>query len=419
MNAFSNLRPRFWLCCCGLLLAVIASSAADWPQWRGPTRDGQVTGTHWPSSLKGESLKQLWRAELSPSYSGPIVVSNFVFTTETKDKRVEIVRAFNRATGQALWQAEWAGAISVPFFAKANGDWIRSTPACDGQRLYVAGMRDVLVCLAVQDGKELWRYDFVKELQTPPPSFGFVCSPLLDDGHVYVQAGASFVKLEARTGKLVWRTLTDGGGMYGSAFSSPSIATLDGVRQLLVQSRSKLAGVSLVDGAVLWSQATEATQGMNILTPVAYSNIVFTSTYGGKTIGFRVQRSADQWQVAPAWTHKAQGYMTTPVVIGGIAYTQLRSQRAMAIDLLSGKELWTTSESFGKYWSLVAQGQKVLALDERGTLYLFNARPEKFDLLDSRKISAAESWAHLAVCGDELFVRELNALVAYRWSSAP
>lgn len=400
------------------MLAFVAS-AADWPQWRGPTRDGQVSGTHWPSSLKGDALKQLWRVELAPSYSGPIVVSNFVFTTETKDKRLEIVRAFDRVTGKELWKKEWEGAISVPFFAKANGDWIRSTPACEGQRLYVAGIRDVLVCLDVNDGKELWRYDFVKELKTAPPSFGFVCSPLLDGDHVYVQAGASFAKLEAKTGKLVWRTLEDGGGMYGSAFSSPSIATLDGVRQLLVQSRAKIAGVSPEDGTVLWSQPTEATQGMNILTPVTHSNIVFTSTYGGKTIGFRVQRADGKWQVAQAWTHKAQGYMTTPVVVEGVAYNHLRSQRAMAIDLLTGKELWTTKESFGKYWSLVVQGKKVLALDERGTLFLFNVNPEKFELLDSRKIAGAETWAHLAVCGDELFIRELNALVAYRWQSVP
>jgi len=412
MKLFPNPGPLFLL---SLGLLPLVTPAADWPQWRGPTRDGQVSGTHWPSSLKGDVLKQLWRVELAPSYSGPIIVSNFVFTTETKDKRVEIVRAFDRSSGKELWQTDWEGAISVPFFAKANGDWIRSTPACDGQRLYVAGIRDVLVCLDVNKGKELWRYDFVKELKTPPPSFGFVCSPLLDDGHVYVQAGASFAKLEAKTGQLVWRTLTDGGGMYGSAFSSPAMATLDGARQLLVQSRTKIAGVSPADGTVLWSQPTQATQGMNILTPVVYSNIVFTSTYGGKTIGFRVQRADGLWQVEPAWTHKAQGYMTTPVVVAGVAYTHLRSQRAMAIDLLTGKELWTTTESFGKYWSLVAQGKRILALDERGTLYLFNAEPEKFDLLDSRQVSEADSWAHLAVCGNELFVRELNALVAYRW----
>ena len=77
-----------------------------------------------------------------------------MFTTETKDKKFEVVTAFDRKTGKELWRAQWEGAMTVPFFAKANGDWIRATPACDGESLFVAGMRDVLVCLDAQTGKE-------------------------------------------------------------------------------------------------------------------------------------------------------------------------------------------------------------------------------------------------------------------------
>ena len=125
----------------------------------------------------------------------------------------------------------------MPFFAKANGDWIRSTPAVAGERLFVAGMRDVLVCLDTRDGKQLWRKDFVKQLGTPLPNFGFVCSPLVDGMAVYVQAGASLIKLDKTTGEILWRSLKDEGGMGGSAFSSPIITTLAGERQLVVQTR--------------------------------------------------------------------------------------------------------------------------------------------------------------------------------------
>jgi outer membrane protein assembly factor BamB len=305
----------------------------------------------------------------------------------------------------------------VPFFAKSNGDWIRSTPALDGDRLYVAGMRDVLVCLDARDGKEVWRKDFVKELKTPLPDFGFVCTPLVDGDAVYVQAAAGFVRLDKLTGEVVWRTLADQGGMWGSAFSSPSIATLAGQRQLLVQTRDQLAGVNLADGKVLWSQPIEAFRGMNILTPVAYHDTLFTSAYGGKTIGLKVAQAGGKFEVTQAWTHKAQGYMSTPVVINGIAYEHLKSQRLMAIEVETGRELWTASEGFGKYASLVAQGDRILALDQRGVLYLLRANPKQFDLLDKRRLSDAESWAHLAAAGEELFVRELNALTAYRWKA--
>lgn len=403
----------------GLVTLLIAAdlSAADWPQWRGPQRDGHFTGPTWPDKLDTNHLRQTWRVELGPSYSGPVVSGGRVFTTETKDKRIEVVTAFDRQSGQQLWRVEWPGALSVPFFAKANGDWIRATPACDGESLFVAGMRDLLVCLDVQSGKERWRVDFVKTLESPAPDFGFVCSPLLDDDFLYVQAGASFVKLNKRTGELVWRTLKDDGGMWGSVFSSPTVATLQGQRQLIVQTRAKLAGVNPADGKVLWEQPVEAFRGMNILTPVVQGDTLFTSTYGGKTIGFKVARTDNKFTVTEAWQHKAQGYMSTPVVIDGVAYTHLKSQRAMAIEVATGKELWTTSESFGKYWSLVASGDRVLALDQRGELLLFRANKEKFDLVDRRKLTNAETWAHLALADNQLLVRELNALAAYTWST--
>ena len=394
--------------------------AADsgWPQWRGPQRDGQFTGPAWPEKLDTNHLQRTWRVELGPSYSGPIVSGDRVFTTESKDKKFEVVTAFDRKTGKEIWRAQWEGAMTVPFFAKSNGDWIRATPACDGESLFVAGMRDVLVCLDAQSGKERWRFDFVKKLEAPAPDFGFVCSPLVEGEFVYVQAGASFVKLNKRSGELVWRTLTDQGGMNGSVFSSPIFAEFAGKRQLVVQTREKLVGVDPADGKVLWEQSVEAFRGMNILTPVAYKDTIFTSTYGGKTIGFKVAQSDGKFTVTEAWKHKAQGYMSTPVVIDGVAYHHLKSQRVMAIEVESGRELWTSDQSFGKYWSLVAQGDRILALDQRGKLFLFRANQKKFEQLDQRKLTAAETWAHLAIAGDELFVRELNALTAYQWRGA-
>lgn len=400
-----------------LLVAVAVSSAVaeDWPQWRGPGRDGMLHGKPWPGSLQEDALKQMWRVELEPSYSGPIVAGGRVFVTETVGKKSERVRALDRATGKELWRREWEGAMSVPFFAKSNGDWIRATPACDGERLYVVGMRDVLVCLDVKSGEERWRFDFPQQLKTEAPAFGAVCSPLLDGDALYLQAGSGLCRLDKLTGKLAWRTLDDGGGMMGGAFSSPVLTTLGGQRQLVVQTRAKLAGVNPKDGAVLWEQPVEAFRGMNILTPIVLGDLVLSSAYGGKTTGWRVQERSGKWSVARAWEHKAQGYMTTPVVVKGTAYTQLRSQRAMAIDVASGAERWTTGESFGKYWSLVANGDRLLALDQRGTLYLLAATPEQFTKLDERKIASAETWAHLAVSGRELFIRELNAITAWHW----
>ena len=389
---------------------------ATWPQWRGPSRDGQISGPAWPDRLSKDSLTQLWRVPLGPSYFGPIVAEELVLTTETKNKETEVVYALDRKTGKEKWRAEWKGAVTVPFFAASNGSWIRSTPAYDGEQLYVAGMRDVLVCLDAKTGKEEWRVDFVKELKTPLPDFGFICSPLVDGDAVYVQAGASVAKLDKKTGKIIWRALEDKGGMLGSAFSSPVIATLAGKRQLVVQGREKLAGVDLEKGEVLWSQFVPSFRGMNILAPLILGDSIFTSSYQNKSWLYKVSSVKDRYSVSEVWTSKAQGYMSSPVLIDGHAYLHLQNQRFTCINMKNGERTWT-SDGFGKYCSLVAQGDRILALDQRGILLLIKANPKEFELIDSLKVSDEDTWSHLAVSRDELYIRELNALAVYRWQT--
>lgn len=403
-------------------LAVVASLlpfplAADepaWTQWRGPARDGFVTSADWPDGLAPERIGKRWRVELGPSYSGPVLAGDTVIVTETRDRQSEHVRALDRATGRERWHVEWEGAMSVPFFAASNGSWIRSTPCVDSGRVFVAGMRDMLVCLEAATGKELWRVDFMEALKSPLPSFGFVSSPLVIGAHVYVQAGSGFVKLDKATGGIVWRVLDDGGGMSGSAFSSPYPVVLAGVPQILVQTRNDLAGVDPESGTVLWKTGVEAFRGMNIVTPTVHDGKVFTTSYGGGSFLFAVDAARAERPVEQLWRNKVQGYMSSPIVIGNHAYVHLRNQRFACLDLTTGKEAWIT-KPFGKYWSLVASGDRILALDETGDLRLIRATPDAFELLGEAKVADEESWAHLAVEGRELYVRDLEGLTAYEW----
>ncbi len=398
------------------LVAMTAAAADDgsWSQWRGPGRDGFVPGATWPDGLSDDRLTKKWRVELGPSYSGPVSAGDTIIVTETRDKKTEHVRAIDRTTGRELWHAEWEGALSVPFFAASNGSWIRSTPCVDDGRVFVAGMRDVLVCLDIATGKQLWRVDFMDALKSPLPAFGFVSSPLVIGDHVFVQAGAGFVKLEKSTGKIVWRVLDDAGGMEGSAFSSPYPVVLGGVPQILVQTRDALAGVDPEQGTVLWKTSVEAFRGMNIVTPTVHEGSVFTTSYGGGSFLFAIDAANAEQPVKQVWRNKIQGYMSSPIVIGNHAYVHLRNQRFACLDLTTGEEAWIT-KPFGKYWSMVAAGDRILALDEIGVLRLIHATPERFELLGEATVADSESWAHLAVEGSTLYVRDLEGLTSYEW----
>ncbi|MEM6457491.1 MAG: PQQ-binding-like beta-propeller repeat protein, partial [Acidobacteriota bacterium] len=361
------------------------------------------------------------------------VVGDRVFVTETKDKKVEIVRALDRATGAELWQQTWDGAMKVPFFAARNGAWIRATPAWADGRLFIAGMREVLVALDDRDGRELWRIDFVEQFDSKMPEFGFVCSPLavpasaaVPGGALYIEAANAVFSLDPATGAVRWRSapLTDSDMMANGTFSSPILTEIAGRPHLLVQSRTHLVGLDPGDGAILWRQPIPSFRGMNILTPTVHNDTVFTSSYRNGSHLVRLAAQPDgSLEASSAWTHKASGYMSSPVRIGSVVYLHLGNGRFTAYDLdraASGADdaqLWTSKPGFGDYASLVAHGDKILALADNGTLYLLQADPTAFTLLDEAEISDRATWAHLAVVGDELYVRELDGLMKLRWTS--
>jgi hypothetical protein len=109
--------------------------------------------------------------------------------------------------------------------------------------------------------------------------------------------------------------------------------------------------------------------------------------------------------------------MSTPVVINGFAYMHLQNQRFTCVDLSNGETKWTSPKSFGKYWSLIAYKNRILALDQKGILYLIEADPKEFKVLETREITENESWAHLAISGDQIFIRDLKTLSVFQWKN--
>lgn len=384
----------------------------QWGQWRGPQRDGMIEAS-WPTSLSETNLTKQWTRPLAESYSGPLADTKHVFTTETRDAKTEHVFALDRETGDTAWEVEWPGAMAVPFYAKRNGDWIRSTPALADGKLVVAGMLEKLVCLDSSTGEQIWEMDVPEKLGTPVPDFGCVCSPLIDAGSVYMQAGNGLLKLSLDSGEVQWHVLR--GEESDSAFSSPIIETIQGKRQLLVQTRQRLVGIDLESGQELWAQPIEAFRGMNILTPTVLGDQIFTSTYGGKAWLYNFGTSGDNWDVTQVWENKLQAYMSTPVLIDGHIYLHLKNKRFTCVEATTGEIKWTTTP-FGQYWSMISNGKQILALDETGMLRLIEASPEEFKQLDERKVSESEAWAHIGISGNQVFVRHLDGLTTYKWS---
>lgn len=393
-----------------------APATTQWNQWRGANRDGTAPGQALPSSLR-DDLKLAWEKPLGSSYSGPVVSGGLVYTTETIDRKSEVVTAYKIDDGQQVWRTEWPGAMAVFPIAAANGDWIRATPACNGDALVVLGMRDVLVCLDAKTGTERWRIDFPKELGTSIPKFGAVCSPLIDNDAVYVQTGGPTVKISIDDGSVIWKTLDAGDNiMSAGAFSSPTVATIDGTRQLVVQTRTELCGVDLESGEPLWRQPVEAFRGMNILTPTVVKDQLFTATYGGRSQMWQVNRSdSGQWTVEEKWNQKTQGYMSSPIVVDDQIYLHAKNERLIALDVNDGSIRWT-SKPMGKYWSMLHDGERILALGNTGDLRLIDHDTAELKITDQSKVGE-DSWAYLAISGNKIIVRDLKALKVFTFQS--
>jgi outer membrane protein assembly factor BamB len=345
------------------------------------------------------------------------VLADRVIVTETVEEKFEVVRALERTTGKELWTARWEGGQKVNELGKPRGEWIRATPATDGKAVYVAGMRDLLVCLEATDGKERWRVDFVKEFGAPLPMFGMASSPQVDGDAVYTLAAAGVVRVNTKTGKVDWRTLTDAPKEEGGATSSVLVATVAGRKMVVALNRKTLALLDPESGKILWKQATPAYRNTTTLTPVQLGDSsLFISMIAGRSMRFDVSVDGDKVTAKRTWDVSQVSYMSTPVRVGEHLYAHLETRRFACLEAKTGRVKWTSDQTFGEYWSMAVRGERILALDQKGTLYLIRPTPEKFDLIDQRKISEVDTWAHLAVCADEVFVRDLKGLTVYHWN---
>jgi len=400
------------------IASQVRASEMHWNQWRGPQRTGQVASEPWPDKLSDDALVLRWSQSLGASYSSPVMDGQRVYTTQSLDDQTEEALALDLMTGEVTWKSSWAGGMKVPFYARANGSWIRSTPLLHDGYLYVLGMQETLVCLRAMDGTVVWQRHLPEMLKTQESDFGGVSSPLFHDGGIVLQAGGGVVKLSASSGELDWFFKASDGEDNESPFSSPMLFELHGVPQLIVLERNRLCGLNPQNGQRLWSVQVPAFRGMNILTPTQVGSGLLTATYGGKTHLFEPSQSEDgNWQVNQKWIQNFQGYMSSPLVVGSHAYLHGRSGRMVCLDTQAGQVLWTSSESFGKYCSQVTNGERMLCLSHDGNLRLLKINPEHCQIMDETRVSQEETWAHLAVAGHSLILRSLHSLCIFDWKS--
>lgn len=388
--------------------AVLRASAADWPQWRGPSRTGVSDETgllpQWPAA--GPPL--VWTARnLGEGYGSLAVSGDRVFVQGLRNRQ-SIVSALALADGRSLWSKSLGAGGE-----NDRGSGPRGTPTVDGDRLYVLTENGDLACLK-HDGTEVWKRNILREFNGQNPPWLVSESPLVDGNRVIVTPGgrgAGLVALDKMTGTTLWATkdLSD-----EAAYASPIAADVQGVRTVMTFTAEAAVGVRAADGKLMFKHRQVANGTANVATPIFSDNkVFFTSDYGtgGALLGLRVENGEVRAQEV-YFTREMQNHHGGVVLVNGYLYG-FNNAILTCLEFATGRMMWR-HRSVGKGAVTAADG-RLYIVSEDHLVGLVEATPSGYKELGRFPIEdlGAPSWAHPVVSGGHLFVRNGNLLMKY------
>ena len=402
--------------CTAVALATVSlgslALAADWPQWRGPGRDGVATFTApkaWPAKLT-----KVWSVEAGGGHSSPVVAGGKVYLHARQGKD-ETVSAFDLASGKLLWRDSYPASYSPAPEAQRHGLGPFATPTLDGGVLYAFGINGVLSAYDAAAGKLLWRHDFGKEFRTPRPYYGTSSSPLVTDGLVVVQAGGegkgAVVALDAKTGQPRWRLDGDGPG-YGS----PVVAAFGGVRQVIVPTQNKIRGAALATGEKLWEMPFKVPYDQNILTPLVTGDTFIMSGEDTDAQAIRVSKKDGKWATEKVWANRSiTMYMSSPVLWDGLlcGFSSVRRGHVFCADPKTGEVRWKTEGGEGESAAVVAGGDSVLVLRNDAELQVIQRTGGELKKVAQYTVADAATWASPVVMDGRILVKDATRLTLW------
>jgi outer membrane protein assembly factor BamB len=389
-----------------LMLAhqCFGQTAANWPQWRGPNRDGisKETGLlkQWPAD--GPPL--VWKASgAGRGYSSFSIANGKLYTMGLRGDR-EVVVAFDVATGKEAWATPSGSA-----FHNDRGDGPRGTPTVDGDRVYALGGNGDLSAIDASTGKLIWSKNILREFGGSNIHWGISESPLVLGNKVFVNAGgegASMVALNKTDGSVIWKSQNDEAG-----YSSAIPVDINGITEVVFFTAQRAVGLDARDGRLLWEYARPANNIANVATPIARANRIFISSDYG-TGGGVVEIKPDNKAQEIYFTKEMKNHHSSSVLVGDYLYG-FSSSILTAMKFDTGEVAWR-DRSVGK-GSLVYADGNLYCLSESGVVGLVEATPTGYKEKGRFRIQQGNlpTWAHPVVAGGRLYLRDQDTIYAF------
>jgi outer membrane protein assembly factor BamB len=410
---FSLNRPMTALLIGSMLVATsnVAMGVADWPQWRGPNRDGLVSGASIPRAWPKE-LKQEWKVTVGVGHSSPVIANGRIYVFARQGEQ-EVLLCLDPANGKEIWSATQPIAYEMHNAARAHGKGPKSTPVLHGANVYTLGISGVLSCHDTRTGNLKWRHEFSQQYPKTSPLFGTAMSPLISNGQVIAHVGGhdkgALTAFDADTGKVKWAN-----DMDGPAYASPILVNLAGTRQVVTFTQKEFVGVEAATGKLLWKVPAKSQYDENSTTPIVYNDMLILSREEQGLEAIRLLKEGSKIVPVPVWNNKeTQLYMNTPVIQGNllVGLSAKNKGQFFAIDADTGKTIWLGPGRAAENAAILNLGGKVLLmLTNDAKLVVLRAAAKNFAPVAEYTVAESPTWAHPLVIGNHILIKDETTL---------
>ncbi len=390
-------------------LAAGTAAAADWPQFRGPHRDGISPERGLLASWPPGGPRVLWKVPLGAGFSQVAVVQGRLYTLVGQGGD-EVALALDAVTGQQLWRAR-----IHEKYVNDQGDGPRATPTVDGGLVYVLSASGKLAALKTANGETAWSHDLKKDYGARIPDFGIATSPLVEGDLLVVHAGGdanrSVLAFDKATGRPVWTSQS-----HAAGYAAPIAVTVGGVRQIIVFAADAVLALAPKDGKLLW-QVPWVPDSYNAATPIFLAPDKLFVSSGQNTGSALLQIQVTGGQVATAEVWRSRGMknrFSSSILHEGTLYG-FDDSTFKAIDAATGVERWK-QRGLGHGSLILADGHLVV-LSEQGTLHLVVATPKEYKELGTLQVFEGKSWTSPALAQGRLYLRNAAHLIALDWTA--
>ena len=368
----------------------VENDGSDWPFWRGPDRNSIVKDVKWnPAALDGD-IKLKWKVNVGIGFSS-VSLKNGLLYTVGHEKNTNIVYCLEAETGKTVWEFS---------YNCRSGQWPgpKASPAVDGEALYVFSQDGHLHSLHAKTGKVIWEKFLPTDFKARPPMWGYASSPVIAGNRLFLNAGKSGLAIDKRTGKEIWNSGSGRPG-YASAvlFKGNSLAAFFSSRRLYA--------VDTQNGEVVWSHPWITNPDVHVADPLVVDDRVFISSdygRGGALLDYTDNSPQVVWDNTNMASHFSSFVYFDGYIYGNSGSAVARRGAFLCIDIETGSIQWNSNQGVG---SLIAAGDKLILLAERGRLSVAEVSPESYTEIASTELARGRYWTPPVLVNGKLFIR--------------